>query len=139
MEKKYRKRVCLCISLFIICILAGVMVDNLMSEDSNIEYENLNTEFKTDMTKKKDYQKADLEMKLQDSIQSIAEGSNPLVSIDNFDVEDHSETTVVVTLYTEPYNEISEELRIAIENLILGSFNGILKDNISIDIEYTEK
>lgn len=55
MEKngeKYRKRVCLCISLFIICILAGVMVDNLMSEDSNIEYENLNTEFKTDMTKK---------------------------------------------------------------------------------------
>lgn len=78
-------------------------------------------------------------MKLQDSIQSIAEGSNPLVSIDNFDVEDHSETTVVVTLYTEPYNEISEELRIAIENLILGSFNGILKDNISIDIEYTEK
>ncbi|MCI9271567.1 MAG: hypothetical protein HFH11_10535 [Dorea sp.] len=139
MEKKYRKRVCLCISLFIICILAGVMVDNLMSEDSNIEYENLNTEFKTDMTKKKDYQKADLEMKLQDSIQSIAEGSNPLVSIDNFDVEDHSETTVVVTLYTEPSNEISEELRVAIENLILGSFNGILKDNISIDIEYTEK
>ena len=138
MEKKYRKRVCLCISLFIICILAGVMVDNLMSEDSNIEYENLNTEFKTDMTKKKDYQKADLEMKLQDSIQSIAEGSNPLVSIDNFDVEDHSETTVVVTLYTEPSNEISEELRIAIENLIIGSFNGILKDNISIDIEYTE-
>ena len=139
MEKKYRKRVYLCISLFIICILAGVMVDNLMSEDSNIEYENLNTEFKTDMTKKKDYQKADLEMKLQDSIQSIAEGSNPLVSIDNFDVEDHSETTVVVTLYTEPSNEISEELRVAIENLILGSFNGILKDNISIDIEYTEK
>ena len=139
MEKKYRKRVCLCISLFIICILAGVMVDNLMSEDSNIEYENLNTEFKTDMTKKKDYQKADLEMKLQDTIQSIAEGSNPLVSIDNFDVEDHSETTVVVTLYTEPSNEISEELRVAIENLILGSFNGILKDNISIDIEYTEK
>ncbi|MCI8940139.1 MAG: hypothetical protein HFH12_09135 [Dorea sp.] len=139
MEKKYRKRVCLCISLFIICILVGVMVDNLMSEDSNIEYESLNTESKTDMTKKKDYQKADLEMKLQDSIQSIAEGSNPLVSIDNFDVEDHSETTVVVTLYTEPYNEISEELRIAIENLILGSFNGILKDNISIDIEYTEK
>ena len=139
MEKKYRKRVCLCISLFIICILAGVMVDNLMSEDSNIEYENLNTEFKTDMTKKKDYQKADLEMKLQDSIQSIAEGSNPLVSIDNFDVEDHSETTVVVTLYTEPSNEISEELRVAIENLILGSFNGILKDNISIDIEQTER
>ena len=139
MKKKYRKRVCICIGLFIICILAGVMTDNLMSEDCNIEYENLNTEFKTDMTKKKDYQKADLEMKLQDSIQSIAEGSNPLVSIDNFDVEDHSETTVVVTLYTEPSNEISEELRVAIENLILGSFNGILKDNISIDIEYTEK
>lgn len=53
MEKKYRKRVCLCISLFIICILVGVMVDNLMSEDSNIEYESLNTESKTDMTKKR--------------------------------------------------------------------------------------
>lgn len=33
----------------------------------------------------------------------------------------------------------SEELRMAIENLISGSFNGILRDNISIDIEYTEK
>lgn len=78
-------------------------------------------------------------MKLQDSIQLIAEGSNPLVSIHNFDVADHSETTVAVTLYTESCNEISEESRIAIENLILGSFNGILKENISIDVEYTEK
>ncbi|MBC5742419.1 hypothetical protein FMM74_002170 [Lachnospiraceae bacterium MD308] len=139
MEKKYRKRICLCIGLFIICVLVGFMVDNFMSEDCNIEYESLNTEHKTDMTKKKDYQKADLEMKLQNSIQSIAERSNPLVSIDNFDVKDHSKTTVVVTLYTEPRNEISEELRMAIENLISGSFNGILRDNISIDIEYTEK
>lgn len=110
-----------------------------MSEDCNIEYENLNTELKSDVSKKKDYQKADLEMKLQDSIQSIAEGSNPLVSIHNFDVADHSETTVAVTLYAEPYNEISEESRIEIENLILKSFNGILKDNISIDIEQTER
>ncbi len=84
MEKKYRKRICLCIGLFIICVLVGFMVDN-------------------------------------------------------FDVKDHSKTTVVVTLYTEPRNEISEELRMAIENLISGSFNGILRDNISIDIEYTEK
>ena len=59
--------------------------------------------------------------------------------VDNFDVKHHSKTTVVVTLYTEPRNEISEELRMAIENLISGSFNGILRDNISIDIEYTEK
>ncbi len=139
MKKKYRKRVCICIGLFIICILAVVMTDNLMSEDCNIEYENLNTELKSDVSKKKDYQKADLEMKLQDSIQSIAEGSNPLVSIHNFDVADHSETTVAVTLYAEPYNEISEESRIEIENLILKSFNGILKDNISIDIEQTER
>ena len=139
MEKKYKKRVCLCISLFIICVLVGFMADNPVSEGSNIEYGNLNTEHKTDMTKKKEYQKADLEMKLQDSIQLIAEGSNPLVSIHNFDVADHSETTVAVTLYTESCNEISEESRIAIENLILGSFNGILKENISIDVEYTEK
>ena len=139
MEKKYRKRVCLCISLFIICILGGFTVHNLMFEDCNIEYEDLNTDHKTDMTKKKEYQKADLEMKLQDSIQLIAEGSNHLVSIHNFDVADHSETTVAVTLYTESCNEISEESRIAIENLILGSFNGILKENISIDVEYTEK
>lgn len=139
MEKKYRKRVCLCISLFIICVLVGFIANNLMSEDCNVEYESFNTEFKTDMTKKRDYQKADLEMKLQDSIQSIAEGSNPLVNIHNFDAADHSETTVAVTLYTEPSNEISEESRITIENLISGSFNGILKDNISVDIKYTEK
>ena len=75
---------------------------------------------------------------LQDTIQEIAEGSDPLVSIHNYDLTDHSETTVNVTLHTESYNEISEESRIAIENLIIGSFNGILKDNISIDIEYTE-
>lgn len=139
MEKKYRKRVCLCISLFIICILGGFTVHNLMFEDYNIEYEDFNSDHKTDMTKKKEYQKTDLEMKLQDSIQLIAEGSNPLVSIHNFDVADYSETTVAVTLYTESCNEISEESRIAIENLILGSFNGILKENISIDVEYTEK
>ena len=84
MEKKYRKRICLCIGLFIICVLAGFMVDN-------------------------------------------------------FDVKDHSKTTVVVTLYTEPGNVISEELQTTIENLIFGSFDGILKDNISIDVEYTEK
>ncbi len=78
-------------------------------------------------------------MKLQDSIQSIAEGSAPLVSIHNFDVADHSETAVAVTLYTESYNEISEESRMAIENLVLGSFNGILKENISIDVECTER
>ena len=139
MEKKYKKRVCLCISLFIICVLVGFMADNPVSEGSNIEYGNLNTEHKTDMTKKKEYQKADLEMKLQDSIQLIAEGSNPLVSIHNYDLEDHSETTVNVTLYAEPCNEISEESRAAIENMIMGSFNGISKDNISIDIEYTER
>ena len=138
MEKKYKKRVCLCISLFIICVLVGFMADNPVSEGSNIEYGNLNTEHKTDMTKKKDYQKADLEMKLQDSIQSIAEGSNPLVSIHNFDVEDHSKTVVTVTLYTEPGNVISEELQTTIENLIFGSFDGILKEIFSIDVEYTE-
>lgn len=138
MEKKYKKAICLCISLFIICISAGLAA-NLMSVDDNIEYESFNTEHKTDMTKKEDYQKADLEMKLQDTIQSIAEGSNPLVSIHNFDVADHSETTVAVTLYTDSCNEISEESQIAIKNLILGSFNGILKDNISINIEYTER
>lgn len=138
MEKKYRKRVCLCISLFIICILGGFTVHNLMFEDCNIEYEDLNTDHKTDMTKKKEYQKADLEMKLQDTIRSIAEGSNPLVSIHNFDLSDHSETTVAVTLYTDPFNEISEESQIVIENLILESFNGIVKDNISINVECTE-
>ncbi len=127
MEKKYRKRVYLCISLFVICVLAGVIVNNLIFAD-DIEYESFNA----------DYQKADLERMLQDTIQEIAEGSDPLVSIHNYDLTDHSETTVNVTLHTESYNEISEESRIAIENLIIGSFNGILKDNISIDIEYTE-
>ena len=53
MEKKYKKRVCLCISLFIICVLVGFMADNPVSEGSNIEYGNLNTEHKTDMTKKR--------------------------------------------------------------------------------------
>ena len=106
MEKKSKKRICLCISLFVICISAVFIAANRMSADYDIEYESLNTEHKTDMTKKEDYQKADLEMKLQDTIQSIAEGSNPLVSIHNFDTADHSETTVAVTLYTESCNEI---------------------------------
>lgn len=139
MEKKYRKRICLSIGLLIICISLGFIADNFMSVDRNIEYESFNTEHKTDMTKKEDYQKADLEKRLQYTIESIIEGSNPLVSIHNFNAADHSETTVTVKLYTDPCNEISEESRIAIENLILGSFNGILKDNISIDIECTER
>lgn len=139
MLKKYQKRIILCISLFIICISAGLIAVNLMSGDGDMEYESLDTEHKTEMTQKKDYQKADLEMKLQDTIQSIAEGSNPLVSINNFDLEDHSETTVAVTLYTDPSNEITEESKIAVENLILGSFNGLLKDNISINVESTER
>ena len=138
MEKNTIKRICLCITLCIICISAGFIAVNLMYADSDIEYESLNNEHKTDMTKKQDYQKADLEMKLQDTIRSIAEGSNPLVSIHNFDLSDHSETTVAVTLYTDPFNEISEESQIVIENLILGSFNGIVKDNISINVECTE-
>ena len=33
MEKKYRKRVYLCISLFVICVLAGVIVNNLIFAD----------------------------------------------------------------------------------------------------------
>lgn len=78
-------------------------------------------------------------MRLQDAIQSIAEGSNPLVSINNFDTADHSKTTVDVTLHADSDNEISEESQIAIENLVSGSFDGILKDNISINVEYTEK
>lgn len=139
MLKKYQKRIILCISLFIICISAGLIAVNLMSGDGDMEYESLDTEHKTEMTQKKDYQKADLEMKLQDTIQSIAEESNPLVSINNFDLEDHSETTVAVTLYTDPSNEITEESKIAVENLILGSFNGLLKDNISINVESTER
>lgn len=139
MKKKYKKGICLCISLLIICISAGFLAVNLMSKDHDIEYETFNTDHKTDMTNKKDYQKADLEMKLQDTIQLIAEESNPSVSIHNFDTADHSETTVAVTLYTDPSNEISEDSQTEIENLILGSFNGILKDNISINIECTEK
>mgnify|MGYP001090183821 CR=1 FL=1 len=139
MEKKYKKIVCVCISMFIICILTGFIANNLVFADDDTKYESFDTEHETDMSKKEDYQKADLERALQDAIQLIVEGSNPLVSIHNFDVADHSETTVAVTLYTESCNEISEESRIAIENLILGSFNGILKENISIDVEYTEK
>ena len=57
MEKKYRKRVYLCISLFVICVLAGVIVNNLIFAD-DIEYESSNTEHETDMNKKEDYQKA---------------------------------------------------------------------------------
>ena len=132
MREKYRKRICLCTGLFIICIAAGLITVNLRSADRDIVYESFDTEHQTDMTKKEDHQKADLEMKLQDTIQSIAEGSNPLVSINNFD-------TVAVTLYSDPGNEISEETQIAIENLIEGYFHGLSKDNISINIECTEK
>ena len=109
-----------------------------MSADDDIEYESFDTEHKTDITKKEDYKKAELERQLQNVIQEIIEGSDPLVSIHNFDLSDHSETTVAVTLYTDPFNEISEESQIVIENLILESFNGIVKDNISINVECTE-
>lgn len=139
MREKNRKRICLCTGLFIICIAAGLITVNLRSADRDIVYESFDTEHQTDMTKKEDHQKADLEMKLQDTIQSVAEGSNPLVSINNFDTEDQSETTVAVTLYSDPGNEISEETQIAIENLIEGYFHGLSKDNISINIECTEK
>ena len=139
MEKKYKKLVCVCISMFIICILTGFIANNLVFADDDTKYESFYTEHETDMNKKEDYQKADLERALQDAIQLIVEGSNPLVSIHNYDLEDHSETTVNVTLYAEPCNEISEESRAAIENMIMGSFNGISKDNISINIECTEK
>lgn len=139
MEKKYKKRICFGVSLVIICILAGLIAVHVMSADGDVEYERFNTEHKTDMSKKRDYQKADLEMKLQDTIRLMVEGSDPLISIHNFDSADHSETTVDVTLYTDPHNEISEESKTAVENLISGSIDGILKDNISINIEYTER
>lgn len=58
-----------------------------------------------------------------------------MVSIHNFDVEDSSETTVDVTLYTDQGNEISEESQIAVEKMILESINGMSEDNISINIE----
>ena len=135
MEKKYKKGICLCVSLFIVCISAGFIAVNVMSSDGDIEYESFNTGHKTDMTKKGDYKKAEMEMRLQDTIQLIAEGSDPLVRIHNFNSADHSETTVDVTLYTDPYNEITEETQTEVENQILGSFNGILKDNISINID----
>ena len=50
-----------------------------------------------------------------------------------------TETTVAVTLYSDPGNEISEETQITIESLIEGYFHGLSKDNISINIESTEK
>lgn len=138
MKKKYKKWIYVCISLFVICLSAGLIAVNLMAVNDDTEYESYDTGHKTDMTKKTDYQKADLEAKLQDAIQSIVEGSSPLVSIHNFDTSDHSETTVAVTLYTDPHNEVSEESQTAVENLIVGSFDGILKDNISINIEHTK-
>lgn len=52
MEKKHKKRICLCIGLFIVCISAGFISINLRSADYGVEYENFNEEHKTDMTKK---------------------------------------------------------------------------------------
>lgn len=133
--EKYKKRIFLSISLFIICISAVFIAVNVMSADDDIEYESFDTEHKTDITKKEDYKKAELERQLQNVIQEIIEGSDPLVSIHNFDVEDSSETTVDVTLYTDQGNEISEESQIAVEKMILESINGMSEDNISINIE----
>lgn len=141
---RIKKEWYICVFAFIIIFVSvGFIVANKSSENNAdieyIEYESFAAAPQTDTTKKEDYQKTDLEIRLQDTIQLMVEGSNPLVNIQNFNVADNTETTVSVTLYVNQDNSISEELRESIENLVLKSMNGMPRENVTINIKNAEK
>ena len=71
-------------------------------------------------------------------IQSIVEGSDSLVSIQDFNSADFSASAVSVTLYTEQGNDISQEQRDGIVRTIAGSMDGLAQDNITINISAPE-
>ena len=87
---------------------------------------------------KEKVKQADLERSLQEVIQSIVEGSDSLVSIHDFNSADFSASAVSVTLYTDHGDDISKEQREGIERTISGSMDGLLKENITINISASE-
>ena len=87
---------------------------------------------------KEKVKQAVLERSLQEVIQSIVEGSDSLVSIQDFNSADFSASAVSVTLYTEQGNDISQEQRDGIVRTIAGSMDGLAQDNITINISAPE-
>lgn len=81
---------------------------------------------------KMDYEKIDLERSMQELIQLIVEDSNPVVTINNYNSSDSSETTVTVSLHINDGKDVSKENKEDIERFVLGCFNGLLRDNIII-------
>lgn len=123
---------------FLIFLCMGFLTLGKKDEKENITYENFK-EYQSDMMKKDDYKTTDLENKIQDSIQQVVEGSNPVVSINNYNSTDNTDTTVSVTFNSNYENGISMEQRETIENLLLKYFNGIMRENIIINVENAEK
>lgn len=130
------------IAVLIICISVGFITANKSSVDyvdtEYIEYESF-SDTDADMTKKDEYIRLELEARLQDTIQLMVEGCDPLVSIQNLNAEDDAETTAFVTLNKDQGKDISDELLESVEILVLKSINGMQRENITINIKNVEK
>ena len=121
----------------IIVILAGFMcagslftvsrlsaAKHQQASNSNITYDTFVDADQTDMTEKgkDEYRKIELETRLQETIGMIAEGSDPLVTIDHFDAK----------------SPISEEQLEGIERLVSKSVSGIPSVSITVTDKGTE-
>ncbi len=137
----------------IIVILAGFMcagslftvsrlsaAKHQQASNSNITYDTFVDAGQTDMTEKgtDEYRKIELETRLQETIGMIAEGSDPLVTIDHFDAADSEESAVSVTLCADPKSPISEEQLEGIERLVSKSVSGIPSVSITVTDKGTE-
>lgn len=147
---KTRKKQYIVIFFFLIVVLcAYFMISGKLTESrkladerntDHITYEQFKTGQQAAMTEadKEKAKQADLERSLQEVIQSIVEGSDSLVSIQDFNSADFSASAVSVTLYTEQGNDISQEQRDGIVRTIAGSMEGLPQDNITINISAYE-
>ncbi len=147
---KTRKKQYIVIFFFLIVVLcAYFMISGKLTESrkladerntDHITYAQFKTGQQAAMTEadKEKMKQADLERSLQEVIQSIVEGSDSQVSIQDFNSADFSASAVSVTLYTEQGNDISQEQRDGIVRTIAGSMEGLPQNNITINISAHE-
>ncbi len=149
MNEKRTKRYLVIFFFLIVVLCAYFMISGKSTESGNLadERNTSNTtyaQFKTGQqailneADKEKVKQADLERSLQEVIQLIVEGSDSLVSIQDFNSADFSASAVSVTLYTEQGNDISQEQRDGIVRTIAGSMEGLPQDNITINISAPE-
>ncbi len=151
MNVKHKKWYIVIFFFLIIVLCAYFMISGKLAEPRrSVSIENRNTTYATvklhetsqqseiDDAKKEEYKQDDLERSLQEMIQLIVEGSDSQVSIQNFNSADASASAVSVTLYTDHGDDISKEQREGIERTISGGMDGLLKENITINISASE-